>query len=70
MKKMINSIPGAQKLSKSSQKEIQGGMPGLSDCVRGCYRFYLVDIDGVNCAVPSPSGAVCFGTVRNNQCCI
>ncbi len=70
MKKMINSIPGAQKLSKSSQKEIKGGMPGLSDCVRGCYRFYIADSGSNACAVPSPSGAVCFGTVQNNQCCI
>ncbi|SEM26598.1 hypothetical protein SAMN04487910_4584 [Aquimarina amphilecti] len=70
MKKMMNSISGIKTLSKSSQKEIKGGMLGLSDCQRGCHRFYLVDIDGVNCAVPSPSGAVCFGTVQNGQCCI
>ncbi|WP_299261664.1 hypothetical protein [uncultured Aquimarina sp.] len=67
---MINSIPGAQKLSKSSQKEIKGGMPVLSDCEGGCYDIYLSDVLGRFCAVPSPSGAVCFGNIRNEKCCI
>jgi len=70
MKKKIHSISGIKTLSKSSQKQITGGMPGLSDCVSRCYRFYLSDIGGVTCAVPSPSGAVCFGSIRNGQCCI
>jgi len=71
MKKMINSIPGAQKLSKSAQKEIQGGMPPtLSDCERGCFDIFLSDVFGNVCAVPSPSGAVCFGNIRNGKCCI
>lgn len=70
MKKMINSISGIQKLSKSAQKEIHGGMPSLSDCPSGCFDLFLSDVLGRFCAVPSPSGAVCFGTIQNEKCCV
>ncbi len=70
MRKMINSISGVQKLSKGSQREIKGGMPEPDDCISGCYRFYIADSGSNACVVPSPSGASCFGTVQNGQCCI
>ncbi len=68
MKKSIMKIDGVQKLTKTSQKQISGGM--VSDCISGCYRSYLSDVDGNFCAVPSPSGAICFGTIQDEQCCI
>ncbi|MBQ4822750.1 hypothetical protein [Aquimarina sp. MMG016] len=69
MRKSMLKIEGIQKLSKNSQSKINGGAT-LSDCPRGCFSPYLSDINGTFCAIPSPSGAVCFGTIRNDKCCL
>lgn len=66
--KFLNS-KNIQVLSRDSQRKVNGGM-SLSDCPTGCFQFFFSDIDGTVCAVPSPSGKICRGTVQNNQCCL
>lgn len=70
MKKRIYAISGVKPLSKSSQKQIYGGMPSSSDCFSKCFPLYFSDIDGTMCAIFSPSGEICYGTIRYDDCCI
>lgn len=69
MKNKFSNIKGAQVLSRDSQRKINGGMP-LSACPTGCFQFFLSDVEQTVCAVPGPNGEVCFGRIRNNQCCL
>ncbi|WP_343914800.1 hypothetical protein [Aquimarina litoralis] len=70
MKKRIYAISEVKTLSKSSQKQISGGMSGSADYFSKCFPLYLSDIDGTMCAIFSPSGEICYGTIRYDECCI
>jgi hypothetical protein len=66
MKKLAN-LKGVKALDKQKQRTINGG--GLNDCPSGCFSLYFQG-PGNQCAVPSPSGMACFGTIQNGQCCL
>lgn len=78
MKKSLLKIAGSTEIQKVAQKSLNGGLsltPVLSDCQSGCYSLYFCPGGGSGgnghpCAVPSPSGAACFGTIQNGKCCI
>ncbi len=70
MKKLISNISGVQKLSKDTQKNINGGVSNLSSCPTGCFDLFLQDVLGRFCAVPASSGGVCFGQIVNDKCCL
>jgi len=76
MKKSLLKIKGANSIDKNSQKVINGGISLVSsDCQSGCYTLFFCPgggsgADGHLCAVPSPSGATCFGAMSGGKCCI
>ena len=74
MKKTLLTINGVKSIEKSSQKTINGGMPGpIGLCGVGCFSLYFCATDcsdGDRCAVPDGSGGACFGTIQGGLCCI
>lgn len=54
-----------QVISKSAQKNVQGGRD-LNACPSGEFYFYFTDDLG-RCAVPGSNGP-CYGTLKNNVC--
>ena len=74
MKKAFLKINGISVISKKDQKIIKGGRDfEISDCPSGCFGLYFCQFDcaeGERCAVPSPSGQACFGTISSGQCCL
>ncbi len=73
MNKLLK-IKDAIKIEKDAQVNINGGLSS-NDCQSGCYTFFFCPgggsgEDGHLCAVPSPSGATCFGAMQSGKCCI
>tara|TARA_R110000850_G_C9914668_1_gene460909 strand:- start:862 stop:1068 length:207 start_codon:yes stop_codon:yes gene_type:complete len=65
----FKKIRGARILSKSEQKMIVGSSSKMALCPSGCFSIYFSG-PGNSCAIPSPSGEACFGTIVNDQCCL
>ena len=70
MKNSLTSIKGLKILDKATQSILKGGVQQANRCPRGCFQNYLSDVNGQFCAVPDNNGGVCYGTIRNDQCCI
>ena len=78
MKTKLSNITNTKILSKEDQKSINGGIWGSNNClITGCHSHYPGDIgggfvgrEGGPCAIATPTGQDCIGTVRNGQCCI
>lgn len=79
MKTKLSNISNTKILSKEDQKNITGGIWGSTNClITGCHEHYPgSEFDGIvgfeeggPCAIASPEGQSCIGTLRQGKCCI
>ncbi len=60
-----------KKLSKTAQKAINGGTCPSNCQFTGCFSNFIgLPVNGSPCALLTPAGQNCPGTVSNGQCCL